>query len=1168
MNILLDRIRSLSEYGQIRKGLMSSRGRARRYPSMITGLCEGAVDAFLAALTSDEKGDSPALVIVPDEKTAQGISDALTVLGLRSAIYPARDPVLYNMIASHELEHERIAVLSSIQKSSVDAVISTCNAALGYTIPPAVLQAFETTLEVGKVYPLDELKSFLVSAGYVYADLVDGKGQFSFRGGILDVFPPQLEQPVRMEFFGDEIDQMGYFDTFTQRKTEQIQMYKIMPAREILMNDENRVTVAKIIKKLMKSAPDEACRSLTRELDVIENESDVPFADKYISAIYPERVCLLDYFGPDTLTFAVDSTAIAERLKAVSWHMTETATELISEGLMASECADFSREDSALGAFLDDRAALIINNFTSGYQGKLAELYSFKTRTPPAFSGNFEALCDDVKMYSLSRAATLVLSGSDGEASSLAELLTDRGFPAHHYADYGEISDIGAGEIVTAALNARGFELIGSGFVCLSLEDGREKKRSTYRRKVSDKKTAKEKLLSYADLTVGDYVVHAVHGIGKYLGLESVLSYDGVRSDHIKIQYAGTGILYVPCEKIDNVSKYIGASVEDGNVKLSKLGGGEWERTKSRVKSEVRSMAKELIALYAERMRKPGFAFAPDDEMQREFESMFEYEETDGQLAAAREIKSDMEKPVPMDRLLCGDVGFGKTEVALRAAFKAVANGKQVAILVPTTILAMQHYQTIVSRMRAFPVKVAMMSRFRSPKDQEATLRALSRGDVDILVGTHRILSADISFCDLGLLIVDEEQRFGVAHKEKLKQLAKNVDVLTLTATPIPRTLNMAMSDIRDMSVLDEAPVDRLPVQTYVLEHDDTVIFEAVRRELRRGGQVFYLHNNIASIHSRAAQLKEAFPDAMIAVAHGQMDKDALADVWQSLVEGNIDILVCTTIIETGVDVPNANTLIIENADRLGLAQLHQIRGRVGRSARRAYAYFTFPRGRALTEIQSKRLQAIRDFTEFGSGFKIAMRDLEIRGAGDILGARQSGHMESVGYDLYVKILNEAILEERGETVQEKIECTVNIGRDSFVPESYIPSAAQRIDIYKKIAHIKVPEDMDDITDELLDRYGDIPTSVETLMNVSLTRALGSECGFDQVERKGSDIVVYPHALDIFAWSRIAEAYPGRIVINPSSKPRITCKIRKNEPIFDFVLEMLKKYLQLIIKKQ
>ncbi|MBR7083205.1 MAG: hypothetical protein IKI51_04220, partial [Clostridia bacterium] len=636
MNILCERIRALSEYGQIRKGLMSSRGRARRYPSMITGLSEGAVDAFLAALTSDEKGDSPALVIVPDEKTAQTISDALVALGLKAEIFPARDPVLYNMVSSHESEHERISVLMDIQKSSVDAVISTCNAALGYTVPPTVLSENELVLEVGKEYSLDALRAFLVKAGYVMSDLVDGRGQFSVRGGILDVFPPHLEQPVRAEFFGDEIDQMGYFDTFTQRKTEQIQMYEITPAREILITKERQLAVANIIKKLVKKAEGETLASLRRELDVIENETDIPFADKYISAVYPERVCLLDYFGDDALVFALDIPSITERLKAISWHMSETVTSLIEGGLLAPECTDFSKDDGALFAFIDSRSALIINSFSAGYQGKLTELYSFKTRTPPAFSGNFDALFDDVRMYTLSGAAVLVACGSEGEAFSLCELLSERGLRAVPYKDYGDIAEIPGGSVAAAAVSARGFELIGSAFVCFAINGDREKRRSTYRRRVKDKKTAKEKLMSYADLTVGDYVVHTVHGIGKYLGLESVLTYDGVRSDHIKIQYAGTGILYVPCEKIDSVSKYIGASTEGAEIKLSKLGGGEWERTKSRVKSEVRSMAKELIALYAERLRKPGFACLPDDDMQREFESMFEYEETDGQLAAAR----------------------------------------------------------------------------------------------------------------------------------------------------------------------------------------------------------------------------------------------------------------------------------------------------------------------------------------------------------------------------------------------------------------------------------------------------------------------------------------------------------------------------------------------------
>jgi len=1161
MNILLDRIRRLSEYGHLRKSIAAAGGMARRYPSEISGLCEGAADAFLAALTSDEKRSTPALLIVADEKSAARIRDALTSLGIRAEVFPTREPVFYNMTASHELEHERISTLTKILKNEADIVISTCDAALSYTIPQNVLRRSEMTLSVGDEYPLEALREALVRAGYVYSELVDGKGQFSVRGGIVDVFPPELDAPVRIEYFGDEIDQMKLFDAMTQRSTEQIQNISITAAREILVDDTAREKTAAVIKDLIKKAPDEVRPSLTRELDAVQNELDVPFADKYISVIYPEKVSLIDYFCEWTLVFVMDSAAVADRLKSVFDHLSATSADLIEQGLMSPKCASFLRDDSELFAFIEKNAALIIDSFGTGYRGKLSEMFNFKTRATSHFSGNFEALSEDIRMYTLGGAAVVVLCKSEAEASSLAEMLSDADIDAVFYSKYHDVADVPPGHVAVTSLDAEGFELVGEKFVCISLGEGSEKRRSRYRKKSADKRTAKEKLLSYADLSIGDYVVHDTHGIGIYMGIESVLSYDGTRSDHIKIQYAGTGILFVPCERIETVSKYIGGGTDGGKApKLSKLGGGEWERTKSRVKGEIKSMAKELIALYAERMRKPGFSFAPDDEMQREFESMFEYEETDGQLIASSEIKADMEKPVPMDRLLCGDVGFGKTEVALRAAFKAVANNKQVAILVPTTILAMQHYQTVMSRMRAFPVKIEMLSRFCSPTKQQSILRALARGDIDIVVGTHRILSDDIKFRDLGLLIVDEEQRFGVAHKEKLKQMSRNVDVLTLTATPIPRTLNMAMSDMRDMSVLDEAPFDRLPVQTYVLEHDDAVIYEAVRRELRRGGQVFYLHNNTTSIYSKAARLKEKFPDAEIAVAHGKMDKDALSDVWQSLVDGEIDILVCTTIIETGVDVPNANTLIIEEADKMGLAQLHQLRGRVGRSSRRAYAYFTFFRGHALTEAQTKRLQAIRDFTEFGSGFKIAMRDLEIRGAGDILGARQSGHMESVGYDMYIKILNEAVLEERGETPGQKADCTVNIGRDSYIPETYIKNPAQRIDVYKKIARITASEDVDDIAEELLDRYGDLPPSVETLMNVSLARALGAECGFTQIERKGNDAVIYPGTLDFVSWSYVSDAFPGVITIMPSDRPRVTCKNKKNEPIFKFIIAVLKKY--------
>ena len=527
-----------------------------------------------------------------------------------------------------------------------------------------------------------------------------------------------------------------------------------------------------------------------------------------------------------------------------------------------------------------------------------------------------------------------------------------------------------------------------------------------------------------------------------------------------------------------------------------------------------------------------------------------------------------MEKAVPMDRLLCGDVGFGKTEVALRAAFKAVMGGKQVAILVPTTILASQHFRTTLSRMRGFPLNIAMLSRFSVGKEQGATLRALKRGDIDIIIGTHRILSQDVEFRDLGLVIIDEEQRFGVAHKEKLKQISKNVDVLTLTATPIPRTLGMAMNSIRDMSVLDEAPEDRRPVQTYVMEFDEIIINEAIRRELSRGGQVFYLHNRVDSIYAVASRLRTRFPDAAVAVAHGQMEKEELAAVWQSLVAGETDILVCTTIIETGVDVPNANTLIIEHADMMGLSQLHQIRGRVGRSQRLAYAYFTYNKGRVLSEVSAKRLAAIRDFTEFGSGFKIALRDLEIRGAGDVLGARQHGHMETIGYDLYIKILDEAVLEEQGVEKKVRPDCVINIGRDSYIPKTYIPSEAQRIDIYKKIAHVQTEADADDIADELLDRFGDLAPSVETLLDAALCRALGVECGFTQIDEKNGSVVIYPAVLEIECWAEMAEAFPGRILMTPAQRPYISCRKPPKEPIFSFVRKILTKYLQIKFKKQ
>ena len=631
-----------------------------------------------------------------------------------------------------------------------------------------------------------------------------------------------------------------------------------------------------------------------------------------------------------------------------------------------------------------------------------------------------------------------------------------------------------------------------------------------------------------------------------------------ITKDYIKIKYAKGDVLYVPVTQLDLVSKYIGPHEDDGRtVKLNKIGGKDWEKTRNKVRAAVKDMADQLIALYSKRQNSPGYAFSPDIDMQSDFERRFEYDETSDQLRAIDEIKGDMEKPYPMDRLLCGDVGFGKTEVALRAAFKCAADGKQCAILVPTTILAYQHYRTILKRFDGFPVEIEMLSRFRTPKEQEKILKNLKRGSLDIIVGTHRLVSKDVKFKDLGLLIVDEEQRFGVAQKEKLKELFPTVDVLTLSATPIPRTLNMAMTGIRDMSVIEEAPQDRYPVQTYVIEHDMGILCEAMEKELRRGGQVYYLHNRVESIESTAAKIKEMMPSARIAVAHGRMGEEELSEIWRDLLEGDIDILVCTTIIETGVDVPNCNTLIIEDADRLGLAQLHQIRGRVGRSTRRASAYFTFKRGKELSEIANRRLSAIREFTEFGSGFKIAMRDLEIRGAGNVLGAQQHGHMEAVGYDMYLQLLGEAVEEEKGEKpISRKKECLIDMQIDAHIPDNYIKSIPQRLAVYRRIADIKNTEDAEDVKDELRDRFGEIPQSVQGLIDVSLLRNTAAAKGIYEIGQKGNSVILYVNDIDTNTVLNLSSMMRGRVSIMDYGKKHIAVKIADGQSPLDTLKEI------------
>ena len=1133
--------------------------RHRPLPLLVTGLSEGARSMLIASLCEERvQQNSPLLLIVPNEKEIARQISALSDFGLRCKGYTLRDFMLRNITASHEYEHERLSVLYSILNNTCDVVLTTPDAAIQYTMPQDVLASRIRRVRLCDPCDPMELRRFLTECGYTAVEMVESHGQYSHRGDILDIFPPQSEAPVRLEFFGDEIDRMSFFDVMNQRRTDDLEELTLPPVREVIPTATQKEALRELILKeaKKKGKSDAARKTLLEEAETLAGDRELSCIDKYIAWLYPQKECLIDYFVEDALVIAEDYSALSDRLR--SWDLTDgdTTVSMLEAGLLNAEHAEHARSSAWFDEWLKSRSTVIINSFAISMSGmELTGIYTFQSNQTSGFADNLPLLLEEITSYRDKGYRIAILCEGNQSAKNLLATLVENDITA-------SIADTNAEVQIVVAPSVPGFELRLAKFAALSVCKGGigvSGKRKTGQ-KAAAKKNAAEKIMAYSDLTEGDLVVHSGHGIGQYLGLES-LTVAGIRRDFVKIRYAGDDMLYLPCNQLDMLSKYIGNGGDNSAVHLSRMGGAEWGRAKAKAKAATKEMAKELIQLYAARVRKKGFAFSPDDAMTREFADTFEYDETEGQLSAIEDIRRDMEADYPMDRLLCGDVGYGKTEVALRAAFKAVMSGKQVAILVPTTILALQHYQTLLSRMRGFAVNVDMLSRFRNSKQQALSLRKLERGETDIVVGTHRLLSKDIKFHDLGLVIVDEEQRFGVGQKEKLKQLTENVDVLTLTATPIPRTLNMAMSGIRDMSVLEEAPGERQPVQTYVTEYDRGVITEALRKELRRGGQVFYLCNNIERLPYIAQRLQTDLPDARIAVANGQMDKEELSDIWHSMIVGETDILICTTIIETGVDVPNANTLIIENADAMGLSQLHQIRGRVGRSSRRAYAYFTFPQNKVLSEVSSKRLDAIRDFTEFGAGFKIAMRDLEIRGAGNILGAEQHGHMSGIGYDLYMKLLNEAILEEKGQTTVKTVECTISVGIDAYIPEKYVRSSNHRMEAYKKISLIRSQADLYDITDELLDRYGDPPKPVSNLLKISLLRALGSQAGISKIELKGNTALFYPEQFDLKPWIALGKKNYSVQVI-PGKTPCVSLKVDKASAP-DTTSEALKLYLQL-----
>lgn len=1112
-------------------------------PISVSGIVESAQRQLIYSLACENK--SHALVICYSDMEARKMYSDMMLYSDSVLYFPAKEYVFHNIETSgHQNEHARISVLNKFISGGKHIVITSLDAVLQYTAEKDEFKSSCITFETGRQFDLDALAEQLVIMGYSREDSVEGVGQFAIRGGIVDIFPPGSDNPVRVEFFDDETDSVREFDVYTQRSLDKIQNAVIPPVSEIMLTNQKRdELIDELLKRTAKakrSKKDEQIFIETTNADIesLREMRYFPSLDKYVSLIYENIPSVADYFTENDLVFIVDPKRICERGRSFEYEKNEQITELKDKNILSAAKDRFYCDYMEMTRALSGKRLISLEVLShSACDFKYKHLETFTTKTMVSFHGKIEYLYDDLKKWQQQNYTVVILCVSRGRGENLAGVLTDRGIRAKFVFGDGKNSNVKfyKGDTVIIRGDAgKGFEYPELGFVLVSDREIFETKKSRSRRKVENANRIK----NYTDINAGDYVVHQTHGIGQYVGTQK-MSVNGVTKDYLKIQYKGADLLYIPIDQLNMLYKYVGS--EGKKLTLNRLGGSDWSKVKQRVKQSTAELARKLVALYAERERAKGFAFSSDTPWQRDFEDTFDFTETEDQLRSIEEVKKDMEQPKPMDRLLCGDVGFGKTEVALRAAFKAVGDSKQVAYLCPTTILAMQHYETFLKRMENFPIKVEMLSRFRTPNEQKRILKQLKTGEIDIIIGTHRILSKDLEFKDLGLLIIDEEQRFGVEHKERLKELKQNIDVLTMTATPIPRTLHMAMTGVRDMSVLAEPPENRYPVQTYVLENNDTVILDAIRNELSRGGQVFYLYNRVQGIHRKAEWIQQNFPDIKVAVGHGKMKEDSLEDIMYDMVNGRTDVLVCTTIIETGLDIPNANTIIIENADKMGLAQLYQLRGRVGRSNRAAYAYLTYQRDKILSEVASKRLRAVREFTEFGSGFKIAMRDLEIRGAGNILGAEQHGHMDAVGYDMYCRLLKESVNEAQGITTPEKSEVTVDISLDAYLPEKYIQNHNQRIEMYKKIAAIESEDDKFEVEDELIDRFGDIPKAVQNIIEVAALKVPAKECGVRDINQRADSLLLTfeTERVDANMVMGLDRMFPKRIKLFSGEKPVI-----------------------------
>lgn len=1142
MKTFLEPLENLSGFSDMIKSARKEKGLYS-----ITGCIDAQKPHMMYACNGGMKNH---IIVTFHEQKAKELYEDYRFFDKDVVYYPAKDVLFYQSdIRGNVLTAERIRALKAIHEKENVTVITTFDALMNTQAPSERIWSSILTFRPGDEISLDVITSQLVRMGYEKEYQVETMGQFALRGGILDIFPLTEENPIRIEMWGDEIDTIRTFDTESQKSIENIDEIKIYPACELVLGEEEKKAgIERILKEAKKTSDklrkemktEEAHRMLSTAQEKAEEWGELSIyagMDAYLSYFCEERKGLLDYFKPeDTFLFFDELSRCVERGKQTEVEFSESMKHRLEKGyILPGQMKELFLEKEILGKCQQFSCISFAALDTKANGMKQQGGFGIHVKSVNAYNNSFELLVKDLKNYRKNKYKVVLLSGSRTRAKRLAEDLLNEGLSSFYTEDYDH--DLAEGQIMVCYGKVRrGYEYPILQFAVITETDifgGEKKKKKRHRTYEGDK------IQNFTDLNVGDYVVHENHGLGVYKGIEKI-EVDKTLKDYIKIEYAGGSNLYILATQLEMIQKYAGKDAK--KPKLNRLGGQEWTRTKTKVRGAVKEIAGDLVKLYALREEKNGFVYGPDTVWQREFEELFPFEETQDQEMAIEDTKRDMESNKIMDRLICGDVGYGKTEVAIRAAFKAVQEGKQVAYLAPTTILAQQIYNTFSQRMKDFPVRVDLMCRFRSSSEMKKTVEDLRKGQVDIVVGTHRILSKDVEFKDLGLLVVDEEQRFGVAHKEKIKQLKTNVDVLTLTATPIPRTLHMSLIGIRDMSVLEEPPMDRLPIQTYVMEYNEEMVREAINRELARDGQVFYVYNKVKDIDEVTTKIQALVPQANVAFAHGQMKERELEKIMYRFINGEIDVLVSTTIIETGLDISNVNTMIIHDADNMGLSQLYQLRGRVGRSNRTAYAFLMYRRNKMLKEVAEKRLAAMKEYSELGSGFKIAMRDLEIRGAGNLLGAEQSGHMEAVGYDLYCKMLNEAVKEAKGVAIEDKFETSIDINTNAYIPATYVANELQKLDIYKRIAGIETEEEAEEMLEELIDRFGEPPKSVQNLLTIARLKFLAHSLYIKEISQKGNEIklIMYEKAK-----------------IQPMKIPEL---IQKNSPFLNFTADIKNPY--------